>query len=298
MSTQWSHDAELARDAYRRTQQHVHVTQTTLFDSILLKREDLQTTGSFKWRGVQSMISALRSRPRGFVCVSTGNTGVAVAEAARGLKVPAHVFAPVVPGGAKASRITDARAELHVTDESFSRTAERASAFAHANGMLYCSPGASWDFVYGVAGVGIEVLSTHPDVEVIYVPVGGGGLAAGIGIVAQAMGRRVKVVGVQSDRSPYVYDYFHDVPGPTIERETGADCLAGDLEAGAVILEVGRDVLSDVLVVTERELLQTQQKLNEAGINAELGAVAGVSAAMRSGVADAGRTCAVITGHH
>jgi threonine dehydratase len=164
--------------------------------------------------------------------------------------------------------------------------------------MLFCSSSADWEFLHGVATIGSELHEDDPDLDVIYVPIGGGGLAAGLGLFYRALNgirRQPRIVGVQSSRSRPLYEHFHHGRIFSEPRPTAADCLAGEPETGAIILEIDRKVLSDVVLVTDREILDAVARLASRGILVEPGAAAGYAAYLR--YADANdRTGVILTG--
>lgn len=266
---------------------------------VTLKREDLQTTGSFKWRGVQAQLLASGSRPTGIVCVSTGNTGKAVARAASEIGVPAHVFCTTRPQLDKYAYMRKYGAVIHIQGASFSQTANAAAAFAASDEMVFCSPGSSWPFACGVAGIISELWADSSDISVIYAPVGGGGLISGLGMALDEWpGARPRLVGVQAANSPFVYDLFCRRSAATVERPTVADCLAGDLEDDAIIRSLIHELVDAVVLLSDDQLLAGALALADGGIYVEPGAAAGYVAARAAitGGNESGRICAIISG--
>jgi threonine dehydratase len=268
-----------------------------------LKREDLQSGGSFKMRGVANvmMLAASRSELRGAVCVSTGNTAHALALIGRRLDVPVHVYATADLDSRHATRLRALGAAVTIAGDRFSSAASAARTFADAAGLLFCSPGASWDFSYGCGTVASEIVGAVAGLATMYVPIGGGGLAAGVGAALTALPptRRPDLIGVQVAGSPFIYEYFHYGHVSTSAADPSiAGCLNGDLEEGATLLEVAHDVLTDVLLVTDDELLAAQRLLAEAGVDVEPGAAAAYAGLQKRERSHSprGPRCVLITG--
>ncbi|MBX9423247.1 threonine ammonia-lyase [Streptomyces lateritius] len=168
---------------------------------VQFKCENLQRTGSFKLRGAYVRIAGLRPEERaaGVVAASAGNHAQGVALASRLLGVHATVFMPV---GAPLPKVAatqeygaDVRMHGHVVDETLA-AAER---YARETGAVFIHPFDHPDIIVGQGTVGLEILEQCPEVRTILVGVGGGGLAAGIGLAVKSVRRDVKVIGVQAE---------------------------------------------------------------------------------------------------
>ncbi|MFD3332691.1 threonine ammonia-lyase [Streptomyces sp. NPDC058700] len=166
-----------------------------------LKCENLQRTGSFKLRGAYVRIAGLRPEERaaGVVAASAGNHAQGVALASKLLGVHATVFMPV---GAPLPKVAatreygaDVRMHGHVVDETLA-AAER---YARETGAVFIHPFDHPDIIVGQGTVGLEILEQCPEVRTVLVGVGGGGLAAGIGLAVKSVRPDVKVIGVQAE---------------------------------------------------------------------------------------------------
>src|SRR5512141_889114 len=171
---------------------------------VWLKAENLQRTGSFKIRGATNRIAALTAgeRARGVVAASAGNhaQGVAVAAAAQGVR--STIVMPLATPLAKVEATRAYGADVVLHGENYDDAHDEADRLAAERGLV-CIPG--FDDPLIVAGQGtiaLEIIDDLPEVDVIVVPVGGGGLAAGIGIGARELAPRARVVGVQVDAAP------------------------------------------------------------------------------------------------
>ncbi|MFJ8657884.1 threonine ammonia-lyase [Streptomyces sp. NPDC093795] len=168
---------------------------------VQLKCENLQRTGSFKLRGAYVRIAGLRPEERaaGVVAASAGNHAQGVALASQLLGVHATVFMPV---GAPLPKVAatreygaDVRMHGHVVDETLA-AAER---YARETGAVFIHPFDHPDIIVGQGTVGLEILEQCPEVRTILVGVGGGGLAAGVGLAVKSLRPDVKVIGVQAE---------------------------------------------------------------------------------------------------
>ncbi|GGT52999.1 threonine ammonia-lyase [Streptomyces purpureus] len=165
-----------------------------------LKCENLQRTGSFKLRGAYVRIAGLRPEERaaGVVAASAGNHAQGVALASSLLGVRSTVFMPVGAPLPKVAATRDYGAEVrlhgHVVDETLAAAEE----YAHNTGAVFIHPFDHPDIIAGQGTVGLEILEQCPEVRTIVVGVGGGGLAAGIGVAVKSLRPDVRVVGVQA----------------------------------------------------------------------------------------------------
>ena len=181
---------------------HSRVLSDRLGGPVFLKCENLQRTGSFKPRGAYLRISRLTAaeRERGVVAASAGNHAQGVAFAAALLGTRATV---VMPAGAPLPKIEATRgygAEVILTGETVEHALEAALAHADEHGPVFIHPFDHPDVVAGQGTVGLEIAEQCPQVRTIAVPVGGGGLAAGIAVAVSGADPAVKVVGVQAER--------------------------------------------------------------------------------------------------
>lgn len=196
---------------------------------VFLKCEHLQRTGSFKIRGAYNRISRLsdEERARGVVCSSAGNHAQGVALSARLTGAQATVF---MPEGAplpklEATEAYGARVVLEGT--SFDETAAAARAWAEEQGAVYVHPFEHPDVIAGQGTVGLEILDQVPDVATVLVPVGGGGLIAGIATAVKALRPEARVIGVQAaGAAPFPDSITAGAPKPVSTVATIADGIA------------------------------------------------------------------------
>jgi threonine dehydratase len=171
---------------------------------VYLKCENLQRTGSYKLRGAYHHISALsdEDRARGVVAASAGNHAQGVAFAARELGIMATIFMPVGVALPKLDATRSYGADVVLRGNSIGETMEAAAAFAAETGAVIIPPFDHPDVIAGQGTLGLEILEQAPDATTIVVPIGGGGLAAGIASAAKQQaareGRPLRIVGVQA----------------------------------------------------------------------------------------------------
>jgi threonine dehydratase len=255
-------------------------------DGFSLKLESLQPTGSFKVRGAVSALTLLEPRER-VVTASAGNHGLAVAWASERLGLDATIVVAETASPAKIAAIRRFPARLVVHGADYDE-AERHGLSLEGR---YVSPYNDAGVIAGAGTIALELAGA----ATIVAPVGGGGLVAGIALATDA-----RVVGVVPEAFPAMRAALDAGRLVTIEgRETIADGLHGNIEAGSVTFELVRDHAAAVVTVTEREIEEAMRFLAaEHGLVTE-GAGAAAVAALRSGAVDAdGRTVAIVSGRN
>src|SRR5688572_9953731 len=176
-------------------------------NNIFLKWENLQHTGSFKPRGVFNKVLSIKDNihPRKLVAVSSGNHGLAVAYAAHLLNLDACIFMPQHASENKLAKIKKLNASVELTNTDFSKAEINAKNYATANDAAYLSPGSDLEIVVGMSTLALEFLKQIPSLKKLFVPAGGGGLLAGIGLAAKLINPNIRIIGVQSQASPYLH---------------------------------------------------------------------------------------------
>jgi threonine dehydratase len=211
---------------------------------IHLKAENLQRTGSFKIRGAVNMISTLNAdeRARGVVAASAGNHGQAVAWAAREMGTHATIF---VPQDAPMTKVDAARnygARVEFTGAGFEEALAAALAYVEECGATFVHPFEDERVIAGQGTIGLELLEQLPGVETVLVPVGGGGLCAGIALAVKAASPGIRIVGVQAAGT---------LPGGS--GFTIADGIAVK-HPGRLTMAILEDVCDDLVAVTDEEI--------------------------------------------
>jgi threonine dehydratase len=273
---------------------------------VWLKLESLQPTGSFKVRGALVAVSAALARdPRApIVTASAGNHGLGIAFAAQRLGAEATVVVPTNASEAKTGAIERFAVKLVRHGTTYDEAEAHALALAE-NGAVFVSPYNDPDVIAGQGTIATELFDQVPGLGVILTPVGGGGLASGLGLAATTVDG-VRVVGVEADRSPALRTALDaGRPVPIIPGPTLADGLAGNLEPGTVTFELVRRTLADVVTVPEAGIAAAMRFLaREHGVVAEGSAAVGIAALLadRIETATAGATArptvVVVTGRN
>ena len=166
---------------------------------VRLKREDLQPVFSFKLRGAYNKIAGLSSaeRAKGIICASAGNHAQGVAFAARRLGIKAVVVMPRTAPSIKVDAVRRMGADVVLHGDAFDEALAEAMEIRAARGLTFVPPYDDPEVIAGQGTVGMEILRQHPDpIEAVFVPVGGGGLAAGIAVFVKYLRPEVKVIGV------------------------------------------------------------------------------------------------------
>jgi threonine dehydratase len=224
---------------------------------VYLKTECWQRTGSFKIRGALRKLLTLSPEQwaKGIVTASAGNHGLGVAFASKVLGLPpVTIFVPETAPDAKVKRLQTYDCQVRRAGADYDAAHAIADAFLHEQGALYLSAYDDPVVIAGQGTVGLEILMDLPAADLLLVPVGGGGLVAGIAIVAKAISPAVRILGVQPEASPAAYLSLKDGrPYETYPaRPTICDGLAGGF--GRVPFEVAGDLLDEVVVVPEADV--------------------------------------------
>jgi threonine dehydratase len=231
---------------------------------IWLKCEHLQPTGSFKIRGATNKIRLLGadSRRKGVVTASTGNHGRAVAHAGRAANVPVTAFAARSAPRHKLEAIRALGAELVTVEGDPLGVEQRARAHAESVGLPYISPYNDVEVVAGQGTIGMELLEQLPDLDAVFVSVGGGGLIGGIGTALKHHRREARVVGVWPENSVDLLRRLRpDQVADATERPTLSDSTAGAIEPNSVTIGIGKGVIDETLTVTEDEIAEAMRQI-------------------------------------
>jgi threonine dehydratase len=267
---------------------------------VWLKYENLQRTGSYKIRGALNRILTLdpESRERGVIAASAGNHAQGVAVAAAFAQVPATIVMPVQAPLAKveATRGYGARVLLH--GEVFDEAHAEAVRIAELEGLTYVHPFEDPMVMAGQGTVALEILDSAPEIDTLIVPIGGGGLIAGMSVAARALKPDIKIIGVQASGANATEQAFHDrYNGPLTAPATIADGLL-TRAPGDRTLPIIRQHVDDVVTVTDEAIAETVVLLMERAKTVAEPAGAVALAALLSGAIDPHNTlcCAVISG--
>lgn len=241
-----------------------------------LKLECLQHSGSFKARGAFTNLLTRDVPAAGVVAASGGNHGAAVAYAAMRRGVPAHIFVPSVASQAKIDLIRSYGAELVVGGERYNDALIASEAFVAESGAMAVHAYDQIETLAGQGTLGKEIEDDLPEMTTLIVAVGGGGLIGGI---ASWFRGRVKIVAVESDGAPTLYEAFkagHPVDAPT--GGIAADSLAPK-QVGELMFPIAQNYVERPILVSDDEILAAQKALwGGARVVAEPGGAAAFAA--------------------
>jgi threonine dehydratase len=232
---------------------------------VYCKLEHLQMTGSFKERGARNKLLALSESERktGVIAASAGNHALALAYHGQLLGIPVTV---VMPKWAPLVKVVNCRsfgAEIILHGESYADAKEHALAQARGRNLAYVPGFDDPAIISGAGTIGLEVLEEVPDCDVVIVPVGGGGLIAGVGVAVKSLNPDVRVIGVEPANAPTMDVSLKTGAVTKIPtKPTLADGLAV-AECGKLCFEIARNVIDEMLLVDEPQIAQAALRLLE-----------------------------------
>jgi len=251
--------------AHRRIRPDICVTELRRSDvlsaatgaEIHLKLENLQLTGSFKARGAMNKLLSLpdEERRRGVVAASTGNHGAAVACCAARLGIRAVVYVTETAPEVKIAEVRKWGGEVRRYGLDAVETEAKAREFAAVEALTYISPYNDLQVIAGQGTIAVELLEQLPGLDAVIAPVGGGGLASGIGAYLKGAARGVRLVGCSPENSQVMIrsvmaGRILDLPS----RPTLSEATAGGVERGAVTFDLCRELVDSFVTLTEDEI--------------------------------------------
>jgi threonine dehydratase len=268
-----------------------------------LKCENLQRTGAYKLRGAYNRLSSLTAdeRARGVVAASAGNHAQGVALAARELGIRATIYMPVGVALPKLQATRGYGAETVLHGHSVEQALAAAKEFAATTGAVFIPPFDHPDIIAGQGTLGLEVLEQVPDLDTVVVPIGGGGLIAGMAIalrgMAERQGRRIRIIGVQSEHAAsYTDSIAAGVPTTITTTPTIADGIAV-ARPGETNFPIVRDLVDEIVTVSDDDVARALVLLLErAKLVVEAAGAVGVAAIMAGTITGTGRTVVVLSG--
>jgi threonine dehydratase len=221
---------------------------------VFLKLENLQFTASFKERGALNKLLSLsaKERAQGVIAMSAGNHAQAVAYHAARLGIPSTI---VMPKGSPNTKIRNTRvhgATVLLEGDNLFEAGKHARALAERDNLVFVHPYEDPLIIAGQGTIGLEMLADRPDLEVIVVPVGGGGLISGIATAAKALKPGIKVFGVESANYPSMHQRLNNRP-----VECGGDTIAEGIavkDVGNIAFSIIKNLVEEVLVVAEETI--------------------------------------------
>jgi threo-3-hydroxy-L-aspartate ammonia-lyase len=225
--------------------------------SIWLKAEPFQRGGSFKFRGAYNRLSLLDDdqRARGVVAYSSGNHGGAIALAAATLGIPAVVVVPGNGSPAKLAAIEGYGARIRRYDPARERRELVAAQLAQAESLIVVPPFDDYDVMAGQGTIGMELADQVGGLDLVLVPVGGGGLAAGVSTAIRALLPEAAVIGVEPAGADDTRRSLHEGRLVTVEPDTIADGLRA-WQPGSLTFPINQRQLDDVVTVSEAAIIE------------------------------------------
>ena len=220
---------------------------------IYLKTENLQRTGSFKLRGAYYKISQLsdEAKSHGVIACSAGHPAQGVALAAQKNRIPAVIC---LPEGAPISKVEATRsygAEICLVPGVYDDAYNRALELQKEHNYTFIHPFDDEDVIAGQGTIGLEILQQLPDVDAIVVPIGGGGLIAGVAFAVKSINPRVKIYGVQAAGAPSMANSLHDGAIETLPSVSTIADGSAVKQPGHLTFELCREYGDDVITVTD-----------------------------------------------
>ena len=220
-----------------------------------LKLENLQMTGSFKIRGAMNKLAQLTielATVKSIITASSGNHGQAVALCASKLGMRAKIVVPKNTPQMKIDRIRQYGAEVVLHGDIFDQAEGYAKELAVKDRLSYVSAYNDESVIAGQGTIALEILRQVPKIDTIIVPVGGGGLISGIGVVAKSIRPNIQIFGVQSEASPSMYESLrakHIVDAKV--EDSIAEGLAGNIEHGSITFDYASKHVDRLILVKE-----------------------------------------------
>ncbi|KAA9038232.1 threonine ammonia-lyase [Ginsengibacter hankyongi] len=243
--------------------------------NVFLKREDLQVVRSYKIRGAYNMMSNLDESQlkQGVVCASAGNHAQGFAYSCKQLACRGVVFMPVITPNQKVSQTKmfgEDFIEIKLVGDTYDECSVAAKRFTQENGMIFIPPFDDYKIIEGQGTVGVEILEELNKVEYLFVPVGGGGLAAGVGAFFKSLSPATKIIGTEPEGAPSMYEALKAGYPVTLENIERFVDGASVKKVGDITFSICKEVLDDLHLVAEGKICSTILKLyNEDAIVAE-----------------------------
>ncbi|HXN69786.1 MAG TPA: threonine ammonia-lyase [Bradyrhizobium sp.] len=224
--------------------------------SLWLKFENLQFTATFKERGALNRLSALSAdeRRRGVVAASAGNHAQGVAYHAARLSIPATIFVPVGTPTVKIENTRRHGANVIEGGATLEEAASLAIEHGRAEGLIFIHPYDDPLIMAGQGTIALEMLAAMPDLDVLLVPIGGGGLISGIAVAAKTLKPGIEIIGVQAALYPSMYNLVKRQALP-MRGDTLAEGIAVKAP-GRLTAEIVRALVDDIVLVSERQIEQ------------------------------------------
>ena len=268
--------------------------------TVFLKIETVQPTCSFKIRGAFNAVQRISDQGAAdarLVTASAGNHGRAMAYAASMFDLPLTVFIARDAPRAKVDAIAANGAELRPCAD-YDEAERQAKAFARDGGGVFISPYSHPDVVAGAGTIGLELVEQEPRLDALVVPIGGGGLISGVGVVMKAISPATRIIGVEvAASSPFTASLAAGRLATVDVQPSLADGLTGNLDPDTMTLDMVREVVDDIVVVEEADLRRALAgTVAHEHLVIEGAAAAGPAALLSGKIQAAGNVAVILSG--
>lgn len=243
--------------------------------NVFLKREDLQIVRSYKLRGAYNMMSSLTPEQlqHGVVCASAGNHAQGFAYSCKKMNVKGVVFMPIITPNQKVKQTKmfgEDFIEVVLTGDTFDDCSVAAQQYTADNNMVFIPPFEDPKIIEGQGTVGVEILEDLSDIDYVFIPVGGGGLASGVGMYFKTYSPKTKIIGLEPEGAPSMFEARKAGHPVTLEHIDRFVDGAAVKRVGELTFSICREVLDEIHLVPEGKVCSTILKLyNEDAIVVE-----------------------------
>ncbi|HAT85769.1 MAG TPA: threonine ammonia-lyase [Rhizobiales bacterium] len=223
---------------------------------IFVKYENMQITNAFKERGALTKLLSLTQRQRqaGVIAMSAGNHAQAVAYHASRLGIPSTIVMPEFTPFVKVASTKAFGAKVILEGETVAEAGLAAERIADEHNMTFVHPYDDYDIIRGQGTIALEMLSAVPDLDCLVIPIGGGGMISGMAIAAKGVKPGIEIIGVETELYPTMHNEL---------KQENLECGGQSLAEGIAVKKAGRlpaliaaDLVSDIILVSEREIEQ------------------------------------------
>lgn len=242
---------------------------------VYLKREDMQIVRSYKLRGAYNLISSLPAEllAKGVTCASAGNHAQGFAYACKAMNIKGVVFMPVITPKQKVNQVNmfgGDHIEIRLVGDTFDDCSAEAQAFTKASGMTFIPPFDNAKIIEGQGTVAVEILEDQQGIDFLFVPVGGGGLIAGLGTYFKTYSPNTRIIGVEPEGAPSMLRALENGGPVTLDEIERFVDGAAVKRVGALNYEICKEVLDQMHLVPEGKVCSTILRLyNEDAIVVE-----------------------------